>query len=141
LAGAEPLAPVEGGSETILVVEDDAEVRAGAVDVLAHLGYRVLQAADADQALEILRSYSKLPSVGANVCSFLSPFPRIVTAKFLRIVPPDILEPFSADQNLTAASFQVRGVVPCSKQLCGNEMIFLNGRSRLMMPSADLPER
>jgi CheY-like chemotaxis protein len=53
-AGAEPLRPVEGGTETILVVEDDAEVRAGAVDVLENLGYRVLQAGDADAALELL---------------------------------------------------------------------------------------
>jgi signal transduction histidine kinase/DNA-binding NarL/FixJ family response regulator len=53
-AGAEPLRPVEGGDETILVVEDDAEVRAGAIEVLKSLGYRVLEAADADQALEIL---------------------------------------------------------------------------------------
>ena len=66
-AGAEPLAPVEGGSETILVVEDDAEVRAGAVDVLAHLGYRVLQAADADQALEILRSSAAIDLLFTDV--------------------------------------------------------------------------
>jgi len=52
--GAEPLQPVEGGSETVLVVEDDVDVRAGAVDVLENLGYRVLQAGDADQALELL---------------------------------------------------------------------------------------
>src|SRR5260370_15539625 len=49
-AGAEPLRPVEGGTETILVVEDDAEGRAGAVDVLENLGYRVLQAGDAGPA-------------------------------------------------------------------------------------------
>ena len=52
--GAAPLQAVEGGSESILVVEDDAEVRAGAVDVLENLGYRVLQAGDADAALELL---------------------------------------------------------------------------------------
>jgi signal transduction histidine kinase/CHASE3 domain sensor protein/CheY-like chemotaxis protein len=53
-AGAEPLQPLEGGNETILVVEDNAEVRAGVVDVLGSLGYRVLEAPNADQALELL---------------------------------------------------------------------------------------
>jgi CheY-like chemotaxis protein len=53
-AGSEPLLPVEGGSETILVVEDDAEVRAGAVEVLGSLGYCVLQAGNADEALALL---------------------------------------------------------------------------------------
>lgn len=39
------------GHETILVVEDDAAVRALAVRTLEHLGYRVLHAADAEGAL------------------------------------------------------------------------------------------
>ncbi len=41
-----------GGEETILVVEDDDEVRSVAVGFLGKLGYRVLQAANANQALE-----------------------------------------------------------------------------------------
>lgn len=41
-----------GGEETILVVEDDDEVRSVAVGFLGKLGYRVLQAANAEQALE-----------------------------------------------------------------------------------------
>jgi signal transduction histidine kinase/DNA-binding response OmpR family regulator len=44
----------EGGAETILVVEDHAEVRRAVVDTLESLGYRVLEAASADAALEIL---------------------------------------------------------------------------------------
>jgi CheY-like chemotaxis protein len=47
-------APAEHGSETILVVEDEADVRAGAMDILNGLGYRAIEAADADAALEIL---------------------------------------------------------------------------------------
>jgi signal transduction histidine kinase len=52
---AEPR-PVRGGqrSETILVVEDEAEVRRLAVDTLDELGYRVLEAADAHSALQLL---------------------------------------------------------------------------------------
>ena len=40
--------------ETILVVEDDNELRASSVDVLRELGYRVLEAADGREALRIL---------------------------------------------------------------------------------------
>ncbi|HWA89838.1 MAG TPA: CHASE3 domain-containing protein [Rhizomicrobium sp.] len=48
--------PIEGGSERILVVEDDAQVRAAAVDTLSELGYAVLKADNAEQALAILGS-------------------------------------------------------------------------------------
>ncbi|MGE0659470.1 MAG: response regulator, partial [Reyranellaceae bacterium] len=50
------LTPIEFGRETVLVVEDDPAVRAGAVDMLGDLGYRVLQAASADSALAVLSS-------------------------------------------------------------------------------------
>ncbi|SFU76229.1 hybrid sensor histidine kinase/response regulator [Pseudoduganella namucuonensis] len=46
--------PVTGGSETILVVEDDGGVRSVVLDMLSGLGYRVLQAADGEAALRIL---------------------------------------------------------------------------------------
>ncbi len=48
--------PIEGGTETILVVEDDAEVRATVVEMVGELGYRVLKAVDAQSALIILQS-------------------------------------------------------------------------------------
>lgn len=48
--------PVTGGSETVLVVEDDEDVRATVVDLLADLGYRVLKARDAQSALAIVES-------------------------------------------------------------------------------------
>jgi signal transduction histidine kinase/CheY-like chemotaxis protein len=48
--------PVAGGMETILVVEDDANVRATAVDILTGLGYHVLKATDAQSALSVLES-------------------------------------------------------------------------------------
>ncbi|MCH9020273.1 MAG: PAS domain S-box protein [Proteobacteria bacterium] len=54
----EPAAPgrpqIRGQGQTILVVEDDAEVRALAVRVIEGLGYRVCEAANAASALEIL---------------------------------------------------------------------------------------
>jgi PAS domain S-box-containing protein len=48
--------PVVGGAETILVVEDDAEVRITVVDMLGELGYHVLKAGHGHGALAILRS-------------------------------------------------------------------------------------
>ncbi|ATB36595.1 hybrid sensor histidine kinase/response regulator [Cystobacter fuscus] len=48
--------PIEGGSETILVVEDDPEVRTTVVEMVSELGYRVLKAVDAQSALVILQS-------------------------------------------------------------------------------------
>jgi CheY-like chemotaxis protein len=48
--------PVEGGTETILVVEDDEGVRAAVIDMLTELGYSVLKAGNAEQALTILSS-------------------------------------------------------------------------------------
>ncbi len=41
------------GSETILLVEDEPEVRKLAREMLARLGYRVLEAGDADEALAV----------------------------------------------------------------------------------------
>jgi signal transduction histidine kinase/DNA-binding response OmpR family regulator len=45
-----------GGRETILVVEDDTDVRLTAVDMLTQLGYRVLTAANGEAALELMNS-------------------------------------------------------------------------------------
>lgn len=47
-------APAGAGEETILVCEDDDEVRAFSVEALSELGYRVLQAADGPSALRVL---------------------------------------------------------------------------------------
>ena len=46
--------PTSSGNETILVVEDQEDVRNWAVDTLIELGYRVLQAADGPTALAAL---------------------------------------------------------------------------------------
>ena len=43
-----------GRGETILILEDDPDVRSLAVDALEELGYRVLEAADANAALQAL---------------------------------------------------------------------------------------
>jgi PAS domain S-box-containing protein len=48
--------PASGGTETILVAEDDEDVRATVVDILGDLGYRVLKARDAASALSVIES-------------------------------------------------------------------------------------
>ena len=47
---------VRGGSETILCVEDDNEVRAYVMSQLASLGYKVISAADAAEALALVEA-------------------------------------------------------------------------------------
>jgi PAS domain S-box-containing protein len=46
------------GQETILVCEDDEDVRAFSVEVLTDLGYRVLEAGDGPSALRLLREHA-----------------------------------------------------------------------------------
>jgi CheY-like chemotaxis protein len=48
--------PELGGNETILVVEDDSDVRAYTTAILRELGYRVLEAHEGDTALGFLAS-------------------------------------------------------------------------------------
>ncbi|MCC8402304.1 PAS domain S-box protein [Paraburkholderia sp. MMS20-SJTN17] len=48
--------PAAGGHETILVVEDDRIVQSTVIEMLVSLGYHVLKADNATQALTILRS-------------------------------------------------------------------------------------
>jgi PAS domain S-box-containing protein len=55
LVGA-PSGEVRGGEETVLVVEDDDEVREVAVSMLTELGYRVVKARDAASALVVVDS-------------------------------------------------------------------------------------
>jgi len=53
--GAPQVAPEGSPTETVLVVEDDVDVRQQSVEALSELGYRVLQAADGPAALRLLR--------------------------------------------------------------------------------------
>src|SRR6202012_5859153 len=51
-----PTGAVSGGDETILVVEDDDEVREVAIAMLTELGYRAVKARDAASALVVIDS-------------------------------------------------------------------------------------
>ena len=56
---SDPLAvPQRGSEETILVCEDDEDVRAYSAEVLRELGYHVLEAADGASALNLLEEHA-----------------------------------------------------------------------------------
>jgi CheY-like chemotaxis protein len=55
------------GHETVLVVEDNAEVRATTVEILSSLGYHVLQACNGHQALERFMEYPDIALVFSDV--------------------------------------------------------------------------
>jgi signal transduction histidine kinase len=46
--------PLYGGVETILIVEDEEDVRSATSELLSALGYQILEARDADHALAVL---------------------------------------------------------------------------------------
>ena len=67
LKAAAPPVEIEQGSATILVVEDDEQVRDTAVSLLSDLGYRVLKAVDAASALAIVESGDSVDMIFTDV--------------------------------------------------------------------------
>ena len=59
--------PVVGGTETILVAEDDDNVRATVVEILGELGYRVLKANDAASAMAVIESGAAIDMLFTDV--------------------------------------------------------------------------
>jgi signal transduction histidine kinase len=64
---SEKAAPAGASDEAILVLEDNDDVRAYSVMILTELGYRVLQAAEGDHALEILRGDERVDLLFSDV--------------------------------------------------------------------------
>ena len=81
-------APV-GGQTTILVVDDEAPVRSIAMNMLGFLGYRVLEACDGQQALDILlRTKEKVDAVLLDI--YMPKLSGRDTFKELRAVGNDV---------------------------------------------------
>ncbi|MFC4728992.1 response regulator [Coralloluteibacterium thermophilus] len=64
---ARPPAPVAARGESLLVVEDNPQVRAVTVEALRELGYAVIEAADADEALQLLASAREVDLVISDI--------------------------------------------------------------------------
>lgn len=63
----EPSQERPGGTETILVVEDDELVRKHVIGLLTGLGYRVIQATNGPQALELLEQHPEIPLLFTDI--------------------------------------------------------------------------
>ena len=61
------MAPEGGGKETILVVEDDVDVRAYSVETLRELGYEVIEAQDGPSALRVLERQAEVDLLFTDV--------------------------------------------------------------------------
>jgi CheY-like chemotaxis protein len=59
--------PEAEGKETILVLEDDDDVRAYSVDILRELGYRVIEAHDGPSALRLLERHTQVDLLFSDV--------------------------------------------------------------------------
>jgi DNA-binding NtrC family response regulator len=62
-----PHLPLAGGLETILVVEDEEDVRSSTCGILSVLGYQVLEAGSAAEAAEIIESGRHIDLVFTDV--------------------------------------------------------------------------
>jgi signal transduction histidine kinase/FixJ family two-component response regulator len=89
------LEPIVGGTETVLVVEDDTQVRRGAVDILGNLGYRVLQAASIEYALEMLEKGGRIDLLFTDVV-MPGPLKAADLAKRARELQPHIAVLFTS---------------------------------------------
>jgi len=78
-----------GGSETILVVEDDTEVQTAVVDMLTGFGYRVLKADDGESALRILKSGAAIDLLFTDVV-MPGPVRSAELAAHAKQIDPDI---------------------------------------------------
>lgn len=87
--------PVVGGSETILVVEDDLPVQATVIELLTGLGYSVLRASDAQSALSILQSGLPIDLLFTDVV-MPGPLSSTELARQARLLLPDIAVLFTS---------------------------------------------
>jgi PAS domain S-box-containing protein len=81
--------PVEGGTETLLVVEDDAAVRATVVELLTELGYRVLRATDGQSALAVIQSGLPVDLLFTDVV-MPGPLSSLDLARQAKVLLPDL---------------------------------------------------
>jgi CheY-like chemotaxis protein len=77
------------GEGTILVVDDEAHIRAGAAEVLEHAGFTVLTAADGQEAVAVFRDHAA--TVRVVLLDLTMPhMDGAATALELRQIRPDV---------------------------------------------------
>jgi PAS domain S-box-containing protein len=81
--------PDLGGRETILLVEDDSDVRAYTTEILRELGYRVLEAHEGDTALGFLASEPEIKLLFTDI-GLPGPFNGRQLSDEARKIRPDI---------------------------------------------------
>ena len=86
---------VTGGTETVLVVEDDVGVRTTVVDMLGALGYKVLKAEDGESALAVLHSGAQIDLLFTDVI-MPGPVSSTEMARQARELQPDIAVLFTS---------------------------------------------
>jgi signal transduction histidine kinase len=90
-----PLDEVVGGTETILIAEDDDEVRTVAVDLLGGLGYSVLIANDAASALAVVETGAAIDLLFTDVV-MPGPMKSPELARRAKILLPDLAVLFTS---------------------------------------------
>ncbi|MGK5078347.1 PAS domain S-box protein [Janthinobacterium sp. HLX7-2] len=86
---------VTGGTETVLVVEDDVGVRGTVVDMLGALGYTVLKAEDGESALAVLHSGAPIDLLFTDVI-MPGPVSSTEMARQARELQPDLAVLFTS---------------------------------------------
>ena len=145
LPAARNVAPASGGSETILVVEDDAQVREAVVETLTGLGYRVLKAGDAQSALSVLESGVPVDMLFTDVV-MPGPLRSPELARRARALQPDIEVLFTSGYTENAIVHGGRldaGVALLSKpyrqeELAGKIRHMLNNRDQVLQLREEL---
>jgi signal transduction histidine kinase/ActR/RegA family two-component response regulator len=79
-----PVASIEGGNETVLVVDDEKEIQENVAAILGELGYHVITASSADEAATLLDRAGKIDLLftdvimpGAISCTELAAMARV----------------------------------------------------------------
>jgi signal transduction histidine kinase/ActR/RegA family two-component response regulator len=79
-----PVASIEGGNETVLVVDDEKEIQENVAAILGELGYHVITASSADEAATLLDRAGKIDLLftdvimpGAISCNELAAMARV----------------------------------------------------------------
>jgi signal transduction histidine kinase len=107
-AEEKPPVPLYGGLETILVVEDEEDVRSSTCGILSALGYHVLEACDAARAVELIEAGRPIDLVFSDVI-----MPGPVSSLQLR----EVLRTHLPDAQILYTSGYAEGVLAHSGKL------------------------